>query len=275
MADVVVDRVPPWRVYARLVGAAVRSTLEYRAAFALGVTASLLLTALDLIAITAVFANVDELAGWSLGEVLLLHGLACTGFYLADLAIGHLDDLPNLVRTGRLDVMLLRPRRVLPQIVAGDPDLRSLGKIAQGVAILVAGLLAADVVGSPAVVAARLVVAVVGGFGITVAIWIVGASICFWLIDSREVANAFTYGGREMATYPLGVYGPWLRNAARFVVPIAFTAYYPTLGLLGREDPFGGPAVLAWAGPLVAVVALAVATGVWTVGIRSYRSAGA
>lgn len=265
----------PWRVYARLLGAEVRSTLEYPASFAIGVTASMLLTALDLVAIVAVFSNVDELVGWTVGEVLLLHGLACTGFYLADLGVGQLDELPDLVRTGRLDVLLLRPRRVMPQIIAGDVDLRSLGKVAQGGAILVTGLVMADVAPSPPAVAARLVVGVTGAVGIYVAVWIATTSICFWLIDSREVSSAFTYGGREMSTYPLGVYGPWLRQLARFVVPLAFTAYYPALGLLGRDDPFGGPAALAWVGPAVGAVALVVALTIWRVGIRSYRSAGA
>lgn len=275
MADVAVDRLPPWRVYARLLGAEVRSTLEYPTSFALGLVSSTLIVALELVAIAAVFSNVDELAGWTVGEVLLLHGVASTGFYLADLGIGQLDQLPDLVRTGKLDVLLLRPRRVLPQIVAGDVDLRSVGKVAQGIAVLVAGLLAADVAVAPAEVAARLVVALVGAVGIYVALWIATTSICFWLIDSREVSAAFTYGGRELSAYPLGVYGPWLRHLARFVVPVAFTGYYPVLGLLGREDPLGGPAVLAWAGPAVAAVALAVALSVWRLGIRSYRSTGA
>lgn len=275
MAEVAVDRLPSWRVYARLLGAEVRSTLEYPASFALGLIASTLIVALELVAIVAVFSNVDELAGWTAGEVILLHGVATTGFYLADLGIGQLDQLPDLVRTGRLDVLLLRPRRVLPQIVAGDVDLRSIGKVAQGATVLGAGLAAADVAVAPPEVAARLLVAVVGAVGIYVALWITTTSICFWLIDSREVSAAFTYGGRELSAYPIGVYGPWLRHLARFVVPVAFTAYYPVLGLLGRDDPLGGPAALAWAGPAVAVVTLAVATCVWRLGIRSYRSTGA
>lgn len=275
MAEVVADRLPPWRVYARLIGAEVRSTLEYPASFALGLVSSMLLTGLELVAIAAVFSNVDRLAGWSASDVLLLYGLACTGFYLADLCIGQMDELPDLVRTGTLDVLLLRPRRVLPQIVAGDVDLRSLGKVLQGVAALGVGLAIADVAPAPPEVAARVVVAVVGAVGTYVAVWIATTSICFWLIDSREVSSAFTYGGREMSAYPLGVYSPWLRNVARFVVPLAFTAYYPAVGLLGRDDPLGGSSLLAWAGPAVAAVALAVALGIWTVGLRSYRSAGA
>lgn len=273
--EVVADRLPPWRVYSRLLGAEVRSTLEYPGSFALGLVSSMLLTGMELVAIAAVFSNVDELVGWSAAEVLLLHGVASTGFYLADLAIGQLDHLPDLVRTGKLDVLLLRPRRVLPQIVAGDVDLRSIGKVVQGLAVLVTGLVLADVEVGPASIAARLGVAVVGALGIYVALWIATTAICFWLIDAREVSAAFTYGGREVAAYPIGVYGPWLRHLARFVVPVAFTGYYPVLGLLGRDDPLGGPSWAAWAGPFVAVVALAVASGVWRAGIRSYRSAGA
>jgi ABC-2 type transport system permease protein len=275
VAEVRVDRLPPWRVYARLVGAEVRSTLEYPASFALGLVSSALLTGLELVAIAAVFSNVDRLAGWSASEVLLLYGLACTGFHLADLSIGQMDELPDLVRTGQLDVLLLRPRRVLPQIVAGDVDLRSLGKVLQSVIALGVGLAVADVTTSAPEAAVRVVVAVAGALGIYVAVWVATSSICFWLIDSREVSAAFTYGGREMSAYPLGVYSPWLRSVARFVVPLAFTAYYPALGLLGRDDPLGGSAVLAWVGPLVAAAALAVALGVWSVGLRSYRSVGA
>ncbi len=263
------------RVYARLVGAEVRSTLEYPAAFALGVLSSLILTALDLVAIAAVFANVDALAGWTVEEVVLLSGLASTGFYLADLAVGRLDELGLLVRTGALDVYLLRPRRVLPQVVLGDVDLRSLGKVAQAVVVLGVGLSVADLDPAGPEVALRLGVALVGGITISAAIWIATVSVCFWLVDSREVSSAFTYGGREMSTYPLGVYGQALRHVARFVVPLAFTAYYPTLGLLGRDDPLGGAPVLAWAGPVVGAGALLVALAVWGTGLRAYRSTGA
>ncbi|HEX7133291.1 MAG TPA: ABC-2 family transporter protein [Iamia sp.] len=275
MAEAVDVRLSPARVYARLVGAEVRSTLEYPASFALGAVSSLLLTALDLVAIAAVFSNVDELAGWTVEEVLLLFGLASTGFYLTDLVLGQLDELGLLVRTGRLDVLLLRPRRVLPQIIAGDVDLRSLGKVTQAVTVLGIGLVASDLGPSRPEVAVRLAVAIVGAIAIYGAIWVTTTSICFWLVDSREVSSAFTYGGREMSTYPLGVYGQVLRQIARFAVPLAFTAYYPALGLLGRADPLGGSAALAWAGPVVGAIAVAVALLVWRAGLRAYRSTGA
>ena len=44
-------------------------------------------------------------AGWDLDEVLVLYGMAHTSFYVADLAVGQLDQLPDLVRSGRLDAI--------------------------------------------------------------------------------------------------------------------------------------------------------------------------
>lgn len=263
------------RLYGRLVGAELRSALEYPVPLTLNILATIALTGLDLVAVTAVFANVDALAGWSLAEVLLLYGVGQTGFYLADLVGGQLDQLPDLVRSGRLDVLLLRPRRVLFQMFAQDVDLRGVGKILQAAVALAVGLATAELAVAPVEVALRLVVALVGGMAIYLGIWVVTTSITFWLVDSREVSAAFTYGGRQSASYPLGIYSDWLRTLMRFVVPLAFTAYYPTLGLLGRDDPLGGASWLAWCGPLVAVAVGLVALVVWSTGIRAYRSVGA
>ncbi len=267
-------RIGPARLWARLVGAEVRSTMEYPTSFAFGLLANVIFAGLDLVAVAAVFANVDTLVGWDLDEVLVLYGMAHTSFYLADLAVGQLDQLPDLVRSGRLDTLLLRPRRVLFQVLAADVDLRSLGKLAQGVVVLVVGLGRADVAWDPATVA-LLGVALVSGAAIYASIWVATTSITFWLVDSREVSSAFTYGGRQLAAYPLGIYGEWIRHLVRLVIPLAFTAYYPTLGLLGKDDPLGAPGWLAWAGPPVALASAAVASGVWRTGVRAYRSTGA
>jgi len=270
----VAEDVGPVRLYARLVGAEVRSAMEYPLPFAASLATSFAIAGLEVLTVAAIFTNVDALVGWSLGEVVLLLGLAQTSFHLAELVVGQLDHLPELVRTGRLDTYLLRPRRLLFQVVTQDVDLGAIGKLAQSIAVLVVGLAAADVTASVRS-GALLVVALAGGASIYAAVWVATTSISFWLVDSREVSAAFTYGGRQMSGYPLGVYAPSVQALARYVVPLAFTAYYPMLGLLGRADPLGGPEGLAWAGPLVAVATMAVAVLVWGAGIRAYRSVGA
>ena len=60
-----------------------------------------------------------------------------------------------------------------------------------------------------------------------------------------------------------------------FVVPIAFVNWYPSLYVLGREDPFGLPGLDSSSlSPLVAAAMVAVTMLVWRTGVRHYRSTG-
>lgn len=68
-----------------------------------------------------------------------------------------------------------------------------------------------------------------------------------------------TYGFNEFTSYPFTIFSDWVRRLLDFVVPGAFVAYYPVLGLLGKPDPLGLPAALQWCTPLVALVAVATA----------------
>ncbi len=47
-------------------------------------------------------------------------------------SIGHLDQFPQKIRDGNFDIVLVRPRGTLFQVVASDFQLRRLGKAAQG-----------------------------------------------------------------------------------------------------------------------------------------------
>jgi ABC-2 type transport system permease protein len=106
------------------------------------------------------------------------------------------------------------------------------------------------------------------------AIWVATCSVSFWVVDGKEVANAFTYGSTLTTAYPVTVFGPWVRRVLCFAVPAAFVAYYPTLALLDKPDPLGLPHALRYASPLVAVAAVGVAALVWRTAVRRYQGAG-
>jgi ABC-2 type transport system permease protein len=115
---------------------------------------------------------------------------------------------------------------------------------------------------------------VVTGVVIFASVWVAFATVAFWVVDSIEVANAFTYGGNFLAQYPVDVFAAWLRRFVIFLVPIAFVAYFPSLYVLGKQDSFGAPDALRFVSPLVAVAAAVGAGFVWRVAVRRYRSAG-
>jgi ABC-2 type transport system permease protein len=260
-------------VYRRLVGARIRSQLQYRLSFALNLVGMALITFLDFAAILILFGQVDALGEWTVEEVALLYGISCIAFALTDLAIGHLDLLPRMIREGDFDLVLVRPLSSLFQVVSNDFALRRVGKLLQGTAVLAFALSRLEIDWTAARVA-MLALAVVAGAAIFAGVWVGLATIAFWLVDSLEVANAFTYGGNYLAQYPVNIFGPWLRRLVIFVIPIAFVSYFPSLYILGKPDELGFPRALQFASPLVAVVAVAGGGLLWRAAVRHYRSVG-
>jgi viologen exporter family transport system permease protein len=261
------------RIYGRLIGARIRAQLQYRASFALNLVGAALISFVDFAAILVIFHQIDALAGWTVAEVALLYAVSSVSFALTDLAIGHLDLLPRMVRDGDFDLILVRPLGSLYQVVSSDFQLRRLGKALQGLAVLVVALVALDVdwtAGRVAMVFGMIVT----GVAIFASVWVVFATVAFWFVDSTEVANSFTYGGNFLAQYPVNVFGTWLRRFVVFVVPLAFVAYFPSLYVLDKPDPLGAPTALQFLAPVVAVVAAVVAGVVWRFAVRHYRSAG-
>ncbi|MEZ5215203.1 MAG: ABC-2 family transporter protein [Ilumatobacteraceae bacterium] len=115
--------------------------------------------------------------------------------------------------------------------------------------------------------------AIVAGVGVFAAIWITGAASTFWTIDTMEITNSFTYGGRQLTSYPMTIYSSWLRRLVTYAVPLAVVGYYPVRGVLERE-PAGTPVWVRFVGVPAAVVAGAAALAVWNSAVRNYRGVG-
>ncbi|MEV6834192.1 ABC transporter permease [Streptomyces sp. NPDC051133] len=251
----------------------IRSTMAYRASFAMTTFGNFTATFFDFVAITLMFSRVDALGGWSLPEVAFLYGLSAVSFGLADLVIGSMDRLGRRLRDGTLDTLLVRPAPVLAQVAADRFALRRLGRVTQGSLVLGWSLSRLEVHWT----AEKLLlmpVAVLSGFGIFCAVFVAGAAFQFVAQDASEVQNAFTYGGTTLLQYPPTVFGRELVRGVTFVLPLAFVNWLPASYVLGRAYPLRLPVWVAWTPPLVAVGCCALAGLAWRAGLRSYRSTG-
>ena len=260
-------------LYVRLVAARLRSQLQYRTSLALETVGMFITGFLDFAVILVLFHNVSELGEWTIAEVALLYGISGCAFAFTDMAIGHLDLLSRLIRDGNFDLLLVRPRSTLFQVVTNDFHVRRLGKAAQALIVLGYALAANDIHWTPQ----RIVVlplAIVAAVAIFASIWIAFVCIAFWTVEGTETANTFTYGGQFLSQYPINIYNAWLRRFLAFFVPTAFVAYFPALYILDKPDPLGLPSFLQVLSPLVAVAAACVSGVVWRVAVRHYQSAG-
>ncbi|MEV7613475.1 ABC transporter permease [Streptomyces sp. NPDC089799] len=261
------------RGYVLIVAMWIRATMTYRTSFLLATVGNGAITLLDFAGIYVMFRHVDALGGFSLPEIALLYGSCSASFGLSDLLLGNMDRMGQRVRDGSLDTMLVRPVPVLAQVAADRFALRRLGRVTQGLAVLVWSLAVLDVEWT----AGRVLlvpVMVLSGAAIFAAVFVAGGAFQFVAGDAAEVQNSFTYGGATMLQYPPTVFARDLLRAVTFVVPLAFVNWLPALEVLGRPDPLGLPGWVAYLSPLVAFVVFLPASLAWRAGLRSYRSTG-
>jgi ABC-2 type transport system permease protein len=267
------DRGGALRAYVHLTRGQVRSQAAYRVSFLVDVLGAATGTIFDVLTVLVLFRATRTLGGFGLAEAMVMVGLSAAGFAVADTVVGNVDRLQFYVRTGLLDAVLVRPLGALPQLVLGDLALRKISRAMIGVGVLIAALVAADVEWTPARAALVLLapVAATVFFG---SLFVLGGCVAFWWTDSGQVSHAFTYGGRDLTSYPITVYGAAFRRVFAYGLGYAFVAYYPALALLGRADPLGLPSWVGWLSPAVALVAAGTAAAAWRAGIRHYRSTG-
>jgi ABC-2 type transport system permease protein len=105
-------------------------------------------------------------------------------------------------------------------------------------------------------------------------LFISGATLSFWTIESLEAVNIFTYGATEMMGYPMDIYPNLIRNFFTYILPAIFLLYYPALYILDKPDPLGMPAFSPFLAPFVALGVFAVSLWFWNYGLLFYQSTG-
>ncbi len=261
------------RAYRLIAWMWIRSTMAYRASFAMTLFGNFAGTVLDFVAILLMFSRVDQLGGYSLGEVAFLYGLSSAAFGLADLTLGSMDRLGQRVRDGTLDTLLVRPAPVLAQVAADRFALRRLGRITQGLLVLGYALVVVDIEWTPVKVL-LMPVMMVSGAAIFASVFVAGGAFQFVAQDASQVQNSFTYGGTTLLQYPPTVFAKDLVRGVTFVLPLAFVNWLPALYVLGLPYPLDLPQWTAFVSPLVAVVCCGLSGLAWRAGLRSYRSTG-
>ncbi|TLN05057.1 hypothetical protein FDZ74_13850, partial [bacterium] len=168
---------------------------------------------------------------------------------------------------------LLRPVNLMVQLLGSRFLIRRLGRISEGLLVLIACFLLTDIhwtLGKilylPVVILCQVI-----SMG---ALFLAGSTITFWTVERIEAVNILTYGGVELMTYPMSIYPGWILRLFTYVVPFVFLNYYPALYILGKPDPLGFPPYAPFLAPLVALGMGAAALILWSFGLRHYQSTG-
>lgn len=262
------------RLYLRLIWMQIRSQGQYKADMFVSIGTYFLTTSLEFAGVFLYFANFPTLLGWTVGDVAMLYAVMSIGFGFSELFGAGLDVFPDTIRLGEFDRVLLRPVSTLLQVASSDFRLRRLGRITQGLVALFIATALLPTFHWTLLKAFATLIGIASGTMLFLAVWLLGATMCFWTVEPTEIVNILTYGGRDMLSYPLNIYNQVMQRAFLFVVPLAFGTFVPVCYILGKALPFDLPNTLVFASPIVASAFFLVARATWQFGVRRYQSTG-
>ena len=261
------------RLYGRYIGISFRSQMQYRASFIMLSVGHGVMTGLEFLGIWVLFDRFTALDTWSLPEVAFFYGLINIAFALCDAFSRGFDLFASTVKSGDFDRLLLRPRSTALQLAGQELTLKRIGRLTQGLVVLLWASHALDLTWTPDKLLLALLT-ILGGACLFYGLIVLQATLAFWTTESLEIVNTVTYGGVETAQYPLAIYREWFRRFFTYVIPLACVSYYPALGILERPDPLGSGPLFQWLAPIVGLLFFAVCLRIWQVGVRHYRSTG-
>lgn len=245
-----------------------KSYAEYRANFFIGASSTIMLQASNLLTIWVVMQQIPSFNGWGFYELLLIYGLITLSKSINHMFADNLWTVGRVyIRSGQFDRFLVRPLDPLFHLIADRFCYDGVGNFLVGLVLLGTALAGLQLSLTPLTVLYLLIATLSGGL-IFIALNLLTCVSSFWIMDSVPVTRA-VFDNHLFVQYPLTIYpkaiGIWLT----WVIPYGFASFYPASHLLGKDV-----GVLAWLGPLVAIVLLVIAYRVWVFGLRHYSGTG-
>lgn len=256
-------------LYLKSIWMKIKCDAQYKLSFILIMLSSALSSLFLVLGILILLDKFGSIDGWTKSEVMLTTGIAIFGHVIVEMFARGLDHFHKQVNNGLLDRILVRPRNITLQVLCSDFETTKIGRIIEAVIILVYGIATVDVTWTPCKIFVLLFM-ITGSLVLFFSILLLKASFSFWTIEGMEAMNIISDGGRDLSSYPISIYRKWFANIFTFVIPFGCINYYPLLYILDKGN------VPIWYSltPFAAVIFLIASYGVWTIGLKQYKSAG-
>src|SRR3954463_6735315 len=216
-----------------------------------------------------IFGQVDRIGDWSKWEVILLIG---THQMIAQLFQAfffvNVSNIPELVRTGRLDSLLVLPIDSQFAVSTKQFGLDSvLNAILGGIVVIVA-LAKLQVTPSVGMSALYLVAL---GFGVAVhySIMLTLAAISFWIVRAQGLVYGY-FNFLQIARYPDVIFPKPFQIVFGWVIPVLIVANTPARLLI---KPLGQPGWLIFHLAIASTMVFFLSRLFWRFALRHYSSA--
>jgi len=216
-----------------------------------------------------IFGQVDRIGDWSKWEVILLVG---THQMIAQLFQAfffvNVSNIPELVRTGRLDSLLVLPIDSQFAVSTKQFGLDSVVNAILGAFVVIVALTKLQVTPSLSMIVLYLIAI---GFGVAIhySIMLTLAAISFWIVRAQGLVYGY-FNFSHIARYPDVIFPRIFKMIFGWIIPVIIVANIPAKLLI---KPLAQPSWLMFHLVVAGTIAFLLSRIFWRYALRHYASA--
>jgi ABC-2 type transport system permease protein len=261
------------RRYFEIYGIMLRNSLirelSFKANFLLWMVVEILWFCGQIVFFSIIFGNVDRIGDWTKWEVVLLVGThqmiaqLFQAFFFVNVA-----NIPELVRTGKLDSLLVLPIDSQFAVSTKQFALDSIVNAALGGVVVCVSLSQLGTV--PSLMSILLYLTALG-FGVAVhySIMLALAAVSFWIVRAQGLVYGY-FNFLNIARYPDVIFPRIFRMIFGWIIPVVIIANIPARLLI---KSFGQPFPLMLHLVVASTIVFWLSRVFWRFALRHYSSA--
>ena len=243
--------------------------MSFKANFLLWMVVEVLWFCGQIVFFSIIFGNVDHIGDWTKWEVVLLVGThqiiaqLFQAFFFVNVA-----NIPELVRTGRLDSLLILPVDSQFAVSTKQFALDSIVNAALGGVVVCVALSKLGVV--PSLLSVLLYLAALC-FGVAVhyAIMLGLSAVSFWIVRAQGLVYGY-FNFMNIARYPDSIFPQLFQIIFGWIIPVVIVANIPARLLI---KSLGQPVPLMFQLVIASTVIFCLSRAFWRFALRHYSSA--
>lgn len=245
-----------------------RESTAYKLDFLLGVVAHLLMQASSLLLLMTVYTHTNSMGGFTFAQNLILYGCSLLATGIEEFFLHNVWSIGRHVNMGTLDGLLLRPVKPILMLIMDGTNIHGFILGVCGVICLITGFVQGEIIFGWWK-CLWLIVCAISGAIIIFSITLIMETLSFWF---TEVTNAVVMVDnlRQFVRYPITIYQPLIKNMLIFVVPYAFTSFFPATLMLDMKE-YSSYVYLT---PIIALGLVVLANLFFQFGLKNYHSSG-
>ena len=259
-------------VFFNYVKMGIKAELQYKVDFIVSSIAIFLREATSIFVIYLTLLKFDNLNGWNINEMFFLFSLIFITYGILITFFKGLRDFSRIIKEGRFDRLMLRPRGLLFQLTSINAC-AAVGHCTLGTVLFIISANRVGIHWDFKTILYYLFI-IIGGVLIQAAIFLFFSSLSFYFIETNSLREIFFWNIRKFAGYPISIFHKSIQVFLIFIVPFGFVNYFPAQYLLRKSDMANYPEIFMYVAPFVGITLFLISYGFWRFSVKFYKSTG-